>query len=130
MLTAKLEGVEENIEIGLPGEDGEPFNHRAGDEVCPSWVSNGIAGSHGSRRRKRGEAELRRKMAFPSWSLGTRGLNYRVSMANLSVGLRPPAGGQSYETDLTTSNVISVQAIQMYNDNNCMVHHQDLSNPT
>ncbi len=35
MLTAKLEGVEENIEIGLPGEDGEPFDRRAGDEVEP-----------------------------------------------------------------------------------------------
>ena len=71
MLTAKLEGVEENIEKGLPGEDGEPFNYRAGDEVCPSWVSNGIAGSHGSRRRKGGEAELRRKSAFPSGKVGT-----------------------------------------------------------
>jgi hypothetical protein len=40
--------------------------------MCPSWFSNGIAGSHGSRRRKGGEAELRRIMAFPSWSLGTR----------------------------------------------------------
>ena len=81
MLTAKLEGVEENIEKGLPGEDGEPFDHRAGDEVCPSWVSNGIAGSHGSRRRKGGEAELRRKMAFPSWSLGTRRIIFRFEVA-------------------------------------------------
>ncbi len=129
-LAAKPEGVEENIEIGLPGEDGEPVDHRAGDEVGAAWFSNRIAASHGSRRGKGGEAKLHRKMAFPSWSLGTRGLNYRVSMANLSMGLRPPAGGQSYETDLTTSHVISVQAIQMYNDNNCMVHHQELSNPT
>ena len=85
MLTAKLEGVEENIEKGLPGEDGEPFNYRAGDEVCPSWVSNGIAGSHGSRRRKGGEAELRRKMAFPSWSLGTR---RKLALASRSLAPR------------------------------------------
>ena len=33
MLTAKLEGVNEDIKIGFPGEEGNPFYYREGDEV-------------------------------------------------------------------------------------------------
>ena len=72
MLAAKPEGVDENAKIGLPGEEGNPFDHRAGDEIRDAGLSNGIAGSHGSTGQKGGEAELRRKIALPSWSLGTR----------------------------------------------------------
>ena len=41
--------VDENVEIGLPGENGEPFDHRAGDEVGDAGLSDGIAGAHWSR---------------------------------------------------------------------------------
>jgi hypothetical protein len=72
MLAAELEGVDEDVKVGFPGEDGDPFDHRAGDEVGDSGLSNRISASHGAKRRQGGEAELRRKMAFPSRSLGTR----------------------------------------------------------
>ena len=49
VLAAEPEGVDENVEIGLPGENGEPFDHRAGDEVGDAGLSDGIAGSHGSK---------------------------------------------------------------------------------
>jgi hypothetical protein len=48
MLTAKLEGVHEKVKIGFPGEEGNPFNHRAGDEVGGARFSDAIAGSHGA----------------------------------------------------------------------------------
>jgi hypothetical protein len=48
ILTAKLEGVEENVKIGFPGEKGNPFDHRAGDEVETAGVSDGLAASHGA----------------------------------------------------------------------------------
>ncbi len=48
MLTAKPEGVEENVKIGLSGEKGNPSDHRAGDEVWTAWFSDGIAASHGA----------------------------------------------------------------------------------
>ncbi len=66
MPAAKLEGVQENVEIGFPGEDGKPFYHCAGDEVRGVGLFNGVAGSHGARRLTGGEAVLRLKMAFPS----------------------------------------------------------------
>jgi hypothetical protein len=69
MLAAKMEGVEKKVKIWFPGEEGNPVDHRAGKEIWDAGLSDGIAGSHGSRRRKGGEAELRRKVAFPSWSL-------------------------------------------------------------
>jgi len=40
MLTAKLEGVNENIKIGFPGEEGNPLDNRAGDEVRTAWFSD------------------------------------------------------------------------------------------
>jgi hypothetical protein len=33
MLTAKPEGVDKNVKIGFPGEEGNPLDHREGDEV-------------------------------------------------------------------------------------------------
>ena len=48
MLAAKLEGVDEDVKIGFPGEEGNPFDHRAGDEVRSAWFSDGIAASHGA----------------------------------------------------------------------------------
>ena len=48
MLTAKPEGVDENVKIGFPGEEGNPFDDRAGDEVETAWFSDGIAASHGT----------------------------------------------------------------------------------
>ena len=47
MLTAILEGVEEEVEIGFTGEEGQPVDHGAGEEVRDAWFSDGIAGSHG-----------------------------------------------------------------------------------
>jgi len=49
MLSAKLEGVQENIEIGFPGEEGNPLYHSAGEKVRGVRLSNGVAGSHGAR---------------------------------------------------------------------------------
>lgn len=46
MLTAKPEGADKNVKIGLPGEEGNPFDYRAGDEVRDAWFSDGIAASH------------------------------------------------------------------------------------
>ena len=48
MLTTKLEGLNEDIKIGFPGEEGNPLDHRAGDEVRTAWFSDGIAASHGA----------------------------------------------------------------------------------
>ena len=48
MLTAKLEGLNENIKIGFPGEEGNPLDHREGDEVRDARFSVGIAASHGA----------------------------------------------------------------------------------
>jgi hypothetical protein len=48
MLTAKPEGVDENVKIGFPGEEGNPLDHREGDEVRDTWFSDGIAASHGA----------------------------------------------------------------------------------
>ena len=48
MAAAKLEGVEENVKIGFPGKNGNPFDHRAGDEVGDAGFSNGVAASHGA----------------------------------------------------------------------------------
>jgi hypothetical protein len=47
MPAAKLEGVQEKVKIGFPGEEGKPFYHRASDEVGDAGLSDGIAGSHG-----------------------------------------------------------------------------------
>lgn len=49
MLAAKLEGVQENIEIGFAGEERNPLYHGAGDEMRGVRLFNGIAGSHGVR---------------------------------------------------------------------------------
>jgi hypothetical protein len=49
LLTAKLEGVDADVKIRFPGEKGNPFDHRAGDEVGDARFSDGIAASHGSR---------------------------------------------------------------------------------
>jgi len=46
MLAAKLKGVEEDVEVGFPGEEGKPLDRRAGDEVGDAWCSDGVAGSH------------------------------------------------------------------------------------
>ena len=48
MLAAKPEGVDENIKVGFPGEEGNPLDHREGDEVGNAWFSDGIAASHGT----------------------------------------------------------------------------------
>ena len=48
MLTAKLEGVDENVKIGFPGEEGNPLDHRTGDEVRTAWFSDGVAATHGA----------------------------------------------------------------------------------
>jgi hypothetical protein len=39
MLAAKLEGVEKKVKIGLPGEEGNPVDHRAGDEIRDAGLS-------------------------------------------------------------------------------------------
>jgi hypothetical protein len=49
MLAAKPEGVDEKVKIGFPGEEGNPFDHRTGDEVGDAGLSDGIAASHRSR---------------------------------------------------------------------------------
>ena len=66
MLTAKLEGVEEQVEIGLSSEEGNPLDHRAGEEVRDACFSDGVAAAPGARGLRGGEAEIRRKTAFPS----------------------------------------------------------------
>jgi len=38
MLAAKPEGVEENIKIGFPGEEGNPLDHREGDRSTDRLV--------------------------------------------------------------------------------------------
>ena len=48
MLTAKLEGINENIKIGFPGEEGNPLDHGTGDEVRDAGFSDGIAAPHGA----------------------------------------------------------------------------------
>ena len=48
MLTAKPQGVDKNVKIGFPGENGNPFDHRAGDEVRAAGFFDGIAASHGA----------------------------------------------------------------------------------
>ena len=48
MLTAKPKGADENVKIGFPGEEGNPLDHRVGDEVGDAWFSDGIAASHGA----------------------------------------------------------------------------------
>jgi hypothetical protein len=53
MLAAKPEGIQENVEIGLAGEEGNPLDHSAGEEVRGVRLSNGIAGSHGARKLMR-----------------------------------------------------------------------------
>jgi hypothetical protein len=90
MLAAKLEGVEKKVKIGLPGEEGNPVDHRASDEVRAAGLSNGIMAFHGSRRRKGGEAELRPKITFPSWSLGTRKLVINPLVIFLTIKFKTP----------------------------------------
>jgi hypothetical protein len=46
MLAAELEGVDKDVEIGFPRENGNPLDHRAGDEVRDAGFSDGIAASH------------------------------------------------------------------------------------
>jgi hypothetical protein len=48
ILTAKPKGVDENVKIGFPGKDRNPFDHGASDEVRDAWFSDGIAASHGT----------------------------------------------------------------------------------
>jgi hypothetical protein len=48
MLAAKLEGVDEDVEIGFPRENRNPLDHRAGDEVRDAGLSDRIAASHGA----------------------------------------------------------------------------------
>ena len=48
MLAAKPEGVDENVKVGFSGEEGNPFYHRAGNEVGDARFSNRIAASHGA----------------------------------------------------------------------------------
>lgn len=50
MLTAKPEGADKEVKIGFPGEEGNPFDHRAGNEVRDARLSDGIAASHGAWR--------------------------------------------------------------------------------
>ena len=47
-IAALLEAVDKNVKIGFPGEEGNPLDHRAGDEVQTAWFSDGIAASHGA----------------------------------------------------------------------------------
>ena len=49
VLATELEGVDEQVEIGFPGEKGEPIDHGTGDEVGVVRLSDGVAGSHGAR---------------------------------------------------------------------------------
>jgi hypothetical protein len=74
MPAAELQGFEDNIKIGLAGEKGKPLDHCAGDEVREVGVPNGITASHGLGGEEGAKQELRQKRAFPSWSLGTRGI--------------------------------------------------------
>jgi hypothetical protein len=48
MLAAKPEGIDKKVKIGFPGEEGNPFDHRAGNEVWDAWFSDGLAASHGA----------------------------------------------------------------------------------
>ena len=47
MPAAELEGVQEDVKIWFPGEDGQPIDHGAGDEVGEVRLSDGVAASHG-----------------------------------------------------------------------------------
>jgi hypothetical protein len=40
MLTAKPEGVDKDVKIGFPGEEGNPLDYRAGDEIRDAWFSD------------------------------------------------------------------------------------------
>ena len=48
MLAAEPKRVDQNVKIGFPGEEGNPFDDRAGEEVETAGVSDGIAASHGA----------------------------------------------------------------------------------
>jgi hypothetical protein len=48
VLTAKPEGVEKNVKVGFTGEEANPLDHRAGDEVQTAWFSDNLAASHGA----------------------------------------------------------------------------------
>ena len=69
MLAAKLEGVKEQVKIGLPGEKGNPFDHRAGDEVGEVRVSDGVAAAHGAGGQG-GEAGASPETGVPKLELG------------------------------------------------------------
>jgi hypothetical protein len=71
-LAAKPEGVDEEVEVGFAGRKGNPLDYCTGDEVGAACFSDGAAGSHGAWNYKVAKLELRQKMAFPSWNLGTR----------------------------------------------------------
>jgi hypothetical protein len=51
------------VKIGFPDEEGNPLDHRAGDEVGDAGLSDGIAGSHGSRGRKGGDKVAKQSFA-------------------------------------------------------------------
>jgi hypothetical protein len=46
ILAAEPEGVNDYVEIGFPGEDGNPLDHCAGNEVGDARFSDSIAASH------------------------------------------------------------------------------------
>jgi hypothetical protein len=58
-----LKGVNEKVKIGFPDEEGNPFDHRAGDEIRNARLSNSIAASHGSRGRKTGDKVAKQSFA-------------------------------------------------------------------
>jgi hypothetical protein len=66
------QGGEEDVEAGLAGEEGEPWDRRAGDEVGDAWFSDGVAGSHGAWGLEGGEAGASPENGVPKQSLGTR----------------------------------------------------------
>jgi hypothetical protein len=85
VLAVKLEGVDEQVEIGLAGEERQPVDHGAGEEMGDACFSNGITAAHGAGGLKVAKLELRRIIPFPSWSLGTR---FIIILPILNVGER------------------------------------------
>ena len=64
ILTAKLKGVDENIQIGLPGEDRNPLDHCTGDEVGGLRGPNCIAASHRLSEFKGSTGEREAQQSF------------------------------------------------------------------
>ena len=70
MSAAEIHGINQYLDVRLPGEYGNPGHGGGGDEVWVIFISYPVAGSHRVRLLKK--QELFKKFPFPSRSLGTR----------------------------------------------------------